>query len=265
VFELAYLVFMVLILAVFGAAAGAIGEAVFGLPRLVGTVLLMVGIGAFTAYGNHAVERLFKWVSFFLYGVYVLFFLFVLTKFAGRPCTQVRDAGARRKAGCRAASPTPAYNIVGAVMILPLARHFLTRRDAVVAGVLAGPLAMLPGLLFFVCMVVWYPTIGAEGAALGLHAAAAGHADLPRAVPADDLQRAAREAVRPACMPRTNASPPLAHAARRGAVEPRALRDRRCVLVGSIFIAAASAWSNSSRGAIARWPGCSWWSTCCRC
>src|SRR4249919_3801898 len=34
VFELAYLVFMVLILAVFGAAAGAIGEAVFGLPRL---------------------------------------------------------------------------------------------------------------------------------------------------------------------------------------------------------------------------------------
>ncbi|HKN79101.1 MAG TPA: hypothetical protein VJW16_08040 [Lysobacter sp.] len=161
VFELAYLVFMVLILAVFGAAAGAIGEAVFGLPRLVGTVLLMVGIGAFTAYGNHAVERLFKWVSFFLYGVYVLFFLFVLTSFGDRALTQFATpvptegwlSGGLTYAG---------YNIVGAVMILPLARHFLTRRDAVVAGVLAGPLAMLPGLLFFVCMVVWYPTIGAE-------------------------------------------------------------------------------------------------------
>ena len=35
-------------------------------------------------------------------------------------------------------------------------------RDAVVAGVLAGPLAMLPGLLFFVCMIAWYPSIGAE-------------------------------------------------------------------------------------------------------
>ena len=54
------------------------------------------------------------------------------------------------------------YNIVGAVMVLPLARHFLTKRDAVVAGVLAGPLAMLPGLLFFVCMIAWYPSIGAE-------------------------------------------------------------------------------------------------------
>jgi uncharacterized membrane protein YkvI len=47
-------------------------------------------------------------------------------------------------------------------MVLPLARHFLTRRDAVVAGVLAGPLAMLPGLLFFICMIAWYPQIGEQ-------------------------------------------------------------------------------------------------------
>jgi len=159
VFELAYLVFMVLILAVFGAAAGAIGQAMFGWPTLVGTLLLMVGIGAFTAYGNHAVERLFKWVSFFLYGVYVLFAVFVLAKFGGQAAQQFSTpvptdgwlAGGLTYAG---------YNIVGAVMILPLARHFLTRRDAVVAGVLAGPLAMLPGLLFFVCMIAWYPAIG---------------------------------------------------------------------------------------------------------
>ncbi len=47
-------------------------------------------------------------------------------------------------------------------MILPLVRHFQSRRDAVVAGVLAGPLAMLPGLLFFVCMIAWYPQIGSQ-------------------------------------------------------------------------------------------------------
>lgn len=161
VFELAYLVFMVLILAVFGAAAGAIGQAVFGWPTLVGTLLLMLGIGAFTAYGNQSVERLFKWVSFLLYGVYVLLVIFVLTKFGGQAAHQFATpvptdgwlSGGLTYAG---------YNIVGAVMILPLARHFLTRRDAVVAGVIAGPLAMLPGLLFFVCMIAWYPSIGAE-------------------------------------------------------------------------------------------------------
>jgi uncharacterized membrane protein YkvI len=161
VFELAYLVFMVLILAVFGAAAGAIGQAVFGWPTMVGTLLLMLAIGAFTAFGNRSVERLFKYVSFLLYGVYVLLIVFVLTKFGGQAAQQFATpvptdgwlSGGLTYAG---------YNIVGAVMILPLARHFLTRRDAVVAGVLAGPLAMLPGLLFFLCMIAWYPTIGAE-------------------------------------------------------------------------------------------------------
>ncbi len=161
VFEIAYLIFMVLILAVFGAAAGAIGEATLGWPPLAGTLALMAGIGLFTAFGNHSVERLFKWVSFFLYGVYALFVVLVLSKFGDRALQQF-------------ATPVPAdgwlsggltyagYNIVGAVMILPLARHFRSRRDAVVAGVLAGPLAMLPGLLFFVCMIAWYPQIGAE-------------------------------------------------------------------------------------------------------
>lgn len=161
VFEIAYVVFMVLILAVFGAAAGAIGEAVLGWPPLAGTLLLMLGIGLFTAFGNQSVERLFKWVSFFLYGTYVVFVVLVLASFGDRALEWFATpvpwdgwlSGGLTYAG---------YNIVGAVMILPLARHFTSRRDAVVAGVLAGPLAMLPGLLFFVCMVAWYPQIGDE-------------------------------------------------------------------------------------------------------
>ena len=161
VFELAYLVFMVLILAVFGAAAGAIGHALFGWPALVGTLALMLGIGTFAAFGNQSVERLFKWVSFFLYGVYALFVVLVLTRFGGQAAQHFATPVATD--GWLSGGLTYAgYNIVGAVMVLPLARHFLTRRDAFVAGVLAGPLAMLPGLLFFVCMVAWYPTIGSE-------------------------------------------------------------------------------------------------------
>jgi uncharacterized membrane protein YkvI len=161
VFELAYLVFMVLILAVFGAAAGAIGAAMFGWPTLVGTLLLMVAIGVFTAYGNRAVEQLFKWVSFFLYGIYVVFVALVLSGFGDRALAHFQAPAPTT--GWLAGGLTYAgYNIVGAVIVLPLARHFTSRRDAVVAGVLAGPLAMLPGLLFFVCMIAWYPQIGAE-------------------------------------------------------------------------------------------------------
>src|SRR5688572_9368309 len=73
VFEISYCLLIVLILAVFGAAAGAIGAAMFGWPPLAGTLCLALGIAFFVAFGNASVEQLFKWVSFFLYGVYGLF------------------------------------------------------------------------------------------------------------------------------------------------------------------------------------------------
>ena len=50
VFEIAYILFIILILAVFGAAAGAIAEAVFDWPRLAGTLSLMVGIISFATF-----------------------------------------------------------------------------------------------------------------------------------------------------------------------------------------------------------------------
>src|SRR5690606_7936189 len=51
------------------------------------------------------------------------------------------------------------YNILGAVAILPVVRHMTGRRDAVVAGLLAGPLAILPAVLFFICMLAFQPEI----------------------------------------------------------------------------------------------------------
>jgi uncharacterized membrane protein YkvI len=160
-FEVAYVLFLILILAVFGAAAGAIVTAMFGFPTLAGTLALMVGIGAVSAFGNHSVERLFKWVSFFLYGVYILFFIFVLTRFGDR-IVQGFSVPTINSGWAVGGLTYAGYNIIGAVVILPITRHFLCRRDAVVAGLLAGPLAMVPALLFFICMIGWYPQIGSE-------------------------------------------------------------------------------------------------------
>ena len=54
-FELSYLLFVVLILAVYGAAAGAIGKALFYAPEWVGTITLAAGIAGVVAFGNRAV------------------------------------------------------------------------------------------------------------------------------------------------------------------------------------------------------------------
>ena len=51
------------------------------------------------------------------------------------------------------------YNIIGAVVILPVLRHLTSDRDAFVSGMISGPLAMVPALLFFIPMVAFYPAI----------------------------------------------------------------------------------------------------------
>ena len=161
-FEIAYIIFVVLILAVFGAAAGAIGAATFGWPELAGVVLLAVSIVAVTAWGTGAVEQMFKYVSILLYAVYGLFLILALASFGGLIGQGFANAPPPSGNWMAGGLTYASYNIVGAVVILPVLRHLRHQRDAVVAGLVAGPLSMLPAILFFVAMMAFYPAIGDE-------------------------------------------------------------------------------------------------------
>jgi uncharacterized membrane protein YkvI len=157
-FEASYILFVVLILAVYGAAAGAIGVAVFGAPEWIGTVVLMASIAAVAAFGNSAVERLFRDVSYLLYGCYAVFIVLALISFGDR--VPAAFAANPQTSGWALGGLTyVGYNIIGAVVILPVLRHLTSDRDAVVSGIVSGPLAMLPALLFFIPMVAFYPNV----------------------------------------------------------------------------------------------------------
>ncbi|MGK6353940.1 hypothetical protein ACMGDH_01785 [Sphingomonas sp. DT-207] len=159
-FEIVYLLLLVLILAVIGAAAGEIGAS-FGAPPILGTLLLGAVIAAITSFGSASVERLFKYASILLYLVYALFLLLGLTSFGDRIAASLATPAAWD--GWVAGGVTYAgYNLVAAAVVLPLTRHLTSRRDALIAGAVAGPLAMLPALGFFLCMIAFYPGIGAE-------------------------------------------------------------------------------------------------------
>jgi uncharacterized membrane protein YkvI len=163
VFEVAYLVLLLLILSVFSAAAGAIGHTLFGWPDLVGALALMAGIATATALGDKSVERVFKYVSFLLYGVYGLFLILCLLRFHGRIGSAFEGAALPSASVWVAGGVTYAsYNAVMATAILPTLRHMRSTRDALVAGLFAGPLAMLPAIVFFICMAAFYPAVGAE-------------------------------------------------------------------------------------------------------
>jgi uncharacterized membrane protein YkvI len=105
------------------------------------------------------VERVFTYVSFLLYGVYATFLVLALTHFGGLVVagfSKAVPASGWLTGGVTYAS----YNIVGAMIILPVLRHLTSQRDALIAGCIAGPLAMLPAVLFFCCMMAYYPQIG---------------------------------------------------------------------------------------------------------
>jgi uncharacterized membrane protein YkvI len=158
-FEVAYAGFVVLVLAVFGAAAGEIGHAVLGAPKAVGMLALLVGVTAFAAFGNKVVEQLFAWVSILLYGVYALFAVLAVGTF-GHEIAAAFAVPVQIGPDAVAGGITYAgYNIIGAVIILPVTRHLLSDRDAVTAGLIAGPLAMIPAFVFFICMCAYAPEV----------------------------------------------------------------------------------------------------------
>jgi uncharacterized membrane protein YkvI len=161
IFEICYLLFIILILAVFGAAAGAIGTALLGWPPLVGTCCLIACISFVTTYGTTSVERLFKWVSIFLYAVYAIFVVLSFFAFGDRIIANLAVA-APHEGWVLGGFTYAGYNVVGAVIILPVLRHLNSNKNALIAGVLAGPFAMIPALLFFICMIAYYPQIGSE-------------------------------------------------------------------------------------------------------
>jgi uncharacterized membrane protein YkvI len=159
-FEIVYVLLMILILAVIGAAAGEIAASL-GAPALIGTIALGGAIAAITAFGAGSVERLFKYASILLYLVYAAFLAIGLWAFGDRigANLSVPASGDGWVAGGVAYA---GYNLIAAAVVLPVVQHAASRRDALVAGAIAGPLAMLPAIGFFLCMIAFYPGIGGE-------------------------------------------------------------------------------------------------------
>ena len=163
-FEIAYVIVVTIALSVFGAAAGSIGAALFGWPLLVGTLCLIGCIALIAAFGNNSVERLFKWVSIFLYATYAIFLVIAIGKFGGRMAESFATTSLPAARDWMSGGLTYAgYNVFGAAVILSVvSRHVTTTRDAITAGLLSGPLAIIPGILFFICMCAYYRQIGAQ-------------------------------------------------------------------------------------------------------
>lgn len=157
-FEVCYVGLLIIILAVVAAASGAIVQETFGLSYWLGVGGVMVAVGALVFGGNAAIEKFFTAWSFVLYAFYAVFFIWCFQRFGG-VITANFSAEPAGSGWLWAGLSYAGYNLAVIPPVLATLRVHSSRRETFVAGALVGPIAMIPGLLFFMATVGQYPGI----------------------------------------------------------------------------------------------------------
>ena len=160
-YEACYLVIMIIVLSVIAAAAGTITEEIFSVPYLVGVVLMMVSVGFLVLKGTALVEKFLSFWSLVLYAVYIAFLVACLYQF-GSDIRAGLALGEVKPGWFQGGIEYAAYNVGTLPAILFAIRHIERRKEALTAGLLAGPIAIIPGFFFYLSMVGFYPAIVSE-------------------------------------------------------------------------------------------------------
>jgi uncharacterized membrane protein YkvI len=157
-FEVCYLALLMIVLAVIAAAAGSIFQETFGAGYWTGVGVVMVAVAALVFGGNQTIERFFTLWSFALYAAYAVFFAWSFQRFG--PSIVANLGSEPAGTGWMWAGLSYAgYNLAVIPPVLATIRLHRTRRDTFVAGALVGPIAMTPGLLFYLAALAAYPGI----------------------------------------------------------------------------------------------------------
>jgi uncharacterized membrane protein YkvI len=113
-------------------------------------MILLTGLVLF--YSSNIIERFLALSVGYLYLVYVVFVVWCIVVFGDRIGEALASeplADGWFKAGITYAG----YNVATLPAVLFCIRHLTRPRETLIAGFLAGPLGMLPGVLFFIAMI----------------------------------------------------------------------------------------------------------------
>jgi len=161
-YEILYVLLMILVISIIGAAAGDIVRDTFGLPPFAGVLGIMILIALLVFFGTPAIERFFAFWSFVLYGTYITLLGWHLIQHGGQIQSNLTAFGIN-DGWLQSGIAYTGYNLAPVPALLFCVRHFGSRRDAVTAGIIGGPIAMLPAVFFFIAMIGQYEALVAEG------------------------------------------------------------------------------------------------------
>jgi uncharacterized membrane protein YkvI len=157
-FEIVYILSLIIAVAVVGSATGELVFEGFGASRLLGIAIATLLIGVLAFNGSRLIEKVFSVWSITLYAFYLILIFLVGISFGGeilRNATRLEPDTAWIIGGVKYA----AYNLGALPAMLFSLRYIETRREAVFSGLLAGPIAIIPGILVLTTLLSDYPAI----------------------------------------------------------------------------------------------------------
>ena len=161
VFEIIYFLYMLIVLAVVGSAAGVLLRDNFGIPYLVGVIFMLTAVGFLTFKGSGLIENFLSVWSMILYAVYAAFLVVGLMKF-GPEIQRNFSEGVIRSGWALGGFKYALYNLGNIAAVLFCLNHIEKRKEAISAGLLGGVIGIIPAVLFYIPVVGLYPDVLAE-------------------------------------------------------------------------------------------------------
>lgn len=157
-YEVCYIVLLFIVLAVIASSAGTILNELFGLDYYIGVTGMMLGVGILVLAGSDTIEKVLSYWSFLLYAMYISFLVLVFLKFGDNISSSMATATIG-KGWVLGGFKYSFYNLGIIPAVLFSLRHLETRKEAIGAGIIAGIIGIIPGILLFVAMTGFYPEI----------------------------------------------------------------------------------------------------------
>ncbi|MDR0552329.1 MAG: hypothetical protein LBG72_10045 [Spirochaetaceae bacterium] len=158
-FEIAYLVVLLLVLAVCIAAAGSNLKGVFHVSRWIGVILLSAGVIFLILKGTEMLKNVMSFWSYVLYAVYILFMVLVFVHFGGAISEQLTVIKEIKPGWLVGGASYAFYNLACVVFFLFVAKDFESRGEALASGLIAGVIGIVPGIMLFLTMMIQYPAV----------------------------------------------------------------------------------------------------------
>jgi len=144
---------------VVSSAAGKLLSEMTGIGEFIDSIVFMAGVSFIVFFGSTLIERIISIWSVIFYIVYGSLFVLVVHKFGPQLATALEATPLNYGQAVEDSISYAGYNIAILPVLIFIARNFTSRREALMAGALAGPLILLPGFAFLLALSAFYPKI----------------------------------------------------------------------------------------------------------